>query len=259
MGRKQSNTVDYFPHFVKQGKTLYVLKGRYGNNGYAFWFQLLEMLCDEEGHTYDCRSADAWQYLLARTGVTEAEGEDILALLASMGKIDPALWEHRVIWCENLAQNLERVYQRRGRPLPRPTKASYISAPKTGISAPEMGISAPEIRQSKVKHSKVKESREGISAPENSELLTALLQLPGWTATDGDETWLSEFIQDYSFLSVAHVKSCRDYHAHKPKHNQGLWKTRLRNWMMREKPIGGNNDRQQRPKTSRAFADVEID
>lgn len=44
MARPKKQTVDYFPHFVKGGRTIFILENKFGNDGYAFWFKLLEIL-----------------------------------------------------------------------------------------------------------------------------------------------------------------------------------------------------------------------
>lgn len=64
MARKQTNTVDYFPHIAKQGRTLFTIESRWKNDGYAFWFKTLEMLCQEENHYLNCKDPQSWQYLL---------------------------------------------------------------------------------------------------------------------------------------------------------------------------------------------------
>lgn len=66
MARPKKQTVDYFPHFVKCGRTIYILENRFGNDGYAFWFKLLEILGESEGHFYDCSNLSNWEYLLAK-------------------------------------------------------------------------------------------------------------------------------------------------------------------------------------------------
>jgi hypothetical protein len=124
MGRKQSNTVEYFPHFAKWGKTLPILKAKWGNDGYAVWFQTLELLCAEDGHYYDCRQVDNWQFLLARVGVSEEVARDVFDLLAKLGNIDKTLWGHGIIWCQNLVDNLAPVYQNRRRNAP--AKPNFI-------------------------------------------------------------------------------------------------------------------------------------
>ena len=161
MGRKQSNTVDYFPHFVEVGKTVFILKSRFGNNGYAFWYQLLELLCKEENHFYDCHDEAAWQYLLACTGVNGETATEILNILATLQKIDPELWNKRIIWCGKLVSNLGEVYRKRRRALPvKPSIANTtVSVAEIAVPGAEMGVSVAEIPQSRVEYSRVEYSK----------------------------------------------------------------------------------------------------
>ncbi|MGI2336213.1 MAG: Lin1244/Lin1753 domain-containing protein [Dehalogenimonas sp.] len=155
MGRKQSDTVEYFPHMAKCGKTIYILETKWGNDGYAFWFRLLETLCREDGHFIDCANEAAWQFLLAKTRVTEITGSEILSLLDSLHKIDSELWQkHRIIWCQKLVDNLQPLYTRRGRHVPekpclnRKETDNYQQKSSSGV------ISEPEMHQRKGKESK---------------------------------------------------------------------------------------------------------
>src|SRR5660397_29005 len=128
MTRPTKQTVDYFPHFVMDSKTKSVLKSRYGNNGYAFWFQLLELLCKTDEHYYNCTSVTDWEYLLAWTSEPEGVAREVLNLLSEMGKIDTELWtERKVIWCPSLLSNLEPVYAKRR--VDRPTKPDIDTLP----------------------------------------------------------------------------------------------------------------------------------
>jgi hypothetical protein len=182
MSRTTSNTVEYFPHFCKTGgKTIFILKSRFGNDGYAFWFQLLEVLCQSEGHYYDCRSPELWQYLVSFCDSKEITATEILNLLATLGNIDAELWQARVIWCQALVNNLKEVYRKRGRDIPqKPTLAEIhlhnisllynktfsvvdnndISGDKKGITGADKPISVAEMPQSIVEHSRVEKSRE---------------------------------------------------------------------------------------------------
>ena len=36
MARPKKQTVDYFPHFVKGGRTIFILENKFGNDGYAY-------------------------------------------------------------------------------------------------------------------------------------------------------------------------------------------------------------------------------
>ena len=55
MARTQQDTVQYFPHDTgaSDGDTLTILEANFGNDGYAFWFKLLEKLGRAPGHSID--------------------------------------------------------------------------------------------------------------------------------------------------------------------------------------------------------------
>lgn len=118
MARPIKDTVEYFPHFVNSKKTIYILEQAYGNDGYAFWFKVLEMLCSNEGHIYDCNNEADWLFLQAKTQVSEDTACKILDTLCNCGAIDKELWSQKIIWSQNLVNNLQPVYANRRRQLP---------------------------------------------------------------------------------------------------------------------------------------------
>lgn len=115
MGRPRKQTVDYFPHFVStDSRTKFILEESWGNDGYAFWFKLLELLGRSEGHYYDCSTMANEKYLTALMRIGSDTINEILATLADIGNIDKELWEERkVIWCQSLVDNLQDVYSKR--------------------------------------------------------------------------------------------------------------------------------------------------
>lgn len=141
MARPQKQTVDYFPHDAKasEGDTLTILQSRFGNDGYAFWFKLLEKVSSSENHFIDCRNPLKWQLLLAKTSVNEEKGSAIMALLCELEAIDAQLWrESRIIWCQKLVDNISDAYKNRNRPVPeRPisTTDNSVSSKKTPVSS----------------------------------------------------------------------------------------------------------------------------
>lgn len=163
MGRPVKQKVDYFPHYVKGGRTLFVLEEKYGNDGYAFWFKLLELLCDSEGHFIDCRNAPNWEFLLAKTHTEADKAEQIIATLVNLGKIDPDLWAEKVIWVQNLLGNLASVYERRKEPLPEKPLLNQTETPaetnKCEQKPQRNGINVNRNTQRRVEESKVEESR----------------------------------------------------------------------------------------------------
>lgn len=147
MGRSNRQTADYFPHYVgEKSRTKFILEKNWGNDGYAFWFKLLELLCAADGQYYDCWDKIGWEYLLAVTGVTAETAEAILNTLASMGEVDKELWEScRVIWVQSLLENLRQLYSKR---TAAPTKPSVDNTfPAAGRKALHRSPQRPQRRR----------------------------------------------------------------------------------------------------------------
>jgi len=121
MGRPRKQTVDQFLHDVHHGKTIKILEKKWQNDGYAFWFKLLENLCNAPGHylCFDKEHEDEWQFFLDDALVDEDTGSSILDLLAKMDTIDEDLWtEKRIIWSQNLVDRITPVYKKRSEQVP---------------------------------------------------------------------------------------------------------------------------------------------
>lgn len=159
MARPKKETVDYFPHFVNSGKTLYILESTFGNDGYAFWFKLLELLGHSDGHVYDCRNIPSWKFLLAKTRVDEDKAMDILNMLVELEAIDKELWQNKLIWSDNFVVNLTPVYSNRKSSLPEKpviTSRNNSTDEFLPVETEDKSIPTDENSQSKVKDSKVK-------------------------------------------------------------------------------------------------------
>ena len=118
MARPPKRTVDYFPHSVHHKKTLFILEEMFGNDGYSFWFKLLEVLGASDGHSYDLRTDSQLKYLAAYTKLSEEEVIEILDLLATLEAIDKELWEDKIIWCQKVVDNIADAYKNRVKHLP---------------------------------------------------------------------------------------------------------------------------------------------
>ena len=164
MSRPAKAIVEYFPHFVQHGRTMFTLESKFGNDGYAFWFKLLEMLGASEHHFLNCNNPETWEYLLAKTRVSEETANEILCLLSRLDAIDNDLWDYRIIRSSNLIENLSPVYGRR--------TINVISNDEVlglCIHKPDSTIVNVDINpQSIVKKSKVKDSNpQSVFAFEN--------------------------------------------------------------------------------------------
>jgi len=153
MGRPIKNTVDYFPHSCNHKKTIFILEQQYGNDGYAFWFKLLELLGSTDKHFIDCNNKSNWRFLQAKTHLSEEKCVEMLNLLVELDAIDKNLWDKKIIWCQNFVDNITDVY--RNRRVETPTKPLFYKH-----KLKQADVSTNIKSQSKVKESKVNKSKE---------------------------------------------------------------------------------------------------
>ena len=131
MARPKKQTVDYFPHYCNGSKTLKIVEAQYGNDGYAFWFKVLEILGKTEGHVFDYNDNGSWLFLLTETNVEDDKATGILETFASLGMIDKDLWEKNIIWVQHFVDEHVALYARRQVDLPqRPGGNLPLSAVK---------------------------------------------------------------------------------------------------------------------------------
>jgi len=119
MAKPIKKKIDYFPHVTESGKTLYILETDYGNDGYAFWFKLLEVLGKTDGHYFDFKDPAGQRYLIAKAKLNKETVISILNLLCDLDAIDKQLWKkHQIIWSQNFVDNIASVYKKRNREVP---------------------------------------------------------------------------------------------------------------------------------------------
>ena len=169
MARPTKQTVDYFPHSCKHGKTMFILEQKYGNDGYAFWFKLLELLGSSEGHYLKLENPADWEYLTATTKLTGETCEEILDLLAKLEAIDQEAWKKKIVWSDRFVDNVKEVYRKRK--IDMPVKPDCLRRVKQGFFRKKHvggGVSTAINTQSKVKESKVEEIKEKESKKESN-------------------------------------------------------------------------------------------
>lgn len=156
MARPTTNTVDYFSHDCQHKQTIFILESRYGNNGYAFWFKLLEMLGATPDHFIDCNNDVSCEFLAAKTNSTWCFCSEVLDLLAKLQAICPDLWTQKIVWSQKFVDRLAGVYKKRGKESP--VKPSFCNRNDTTPVVP-----VTETPQSKVKDS-IGNKRKGKTA-----------------------------------------------------------------------------------------------
>lgn len=146
-GRPKKQTVDYFPHHCTHGPAMFILEQRYGNDGYAAWFKLWELLGTSDGHFFDCSNVFQWEFLQAKIHLPENLCAEILNLLANLGEIDPELWRHRIIWSDNFISEISEVYKNRKTDPPKKPDFYASKIKRDGISTDGNPISTDENSQ----------------------------------------------------------------------------------------------------------------
>lgn len=144
MARPAKTKVDYFPHVTRSGKTIAILEARWGNDGYAFWFKLLELLGDSNDFSFNCNHSADWEYLLSKTRVMEPVARAILDKLAEIEAIDAACWAKHIVWSDNFVKNLESVFVKRKQALPHKPGFSQSKLAAAEVSGEQRGENANE-------------------------------------------------------------------------------------------------------------------
>lgn len=113
MARPERNTVDYFPHMIGDGKKMFFIEQRYGNDGYATWYKLLEKLGSTENHYLDLNDQGELMYLAAKCRIEESKLISIISDLSKMGVFDADFWGSKIIWCQQFIDSIQDAYKRR--------------------------------------------------------------------------------------------------------------------------------------------------
>ena len=260
MARAKKDKVDYFPHMVTGGKTIFILEQKFGNDGYAFWFKLLELLGDTKGHYFCTRNYSDWHFLIAKTRVTEQIATEILDTLAELDAIDGDLWKEKTIWVQKFVDNISDVYKKRKQEVPE--KPSFCDSNDNSSDIP-----VPEMRQSKVKESKGKESKEKESI---EAVASSLQQLSDHWTNCGygmiNSMTIDKLMADIEIYSWPWVKEAIEIGNMRNKRMYSYVKGILNRWQTEgneeKRELGGQNkesSEQPRRKYGRQWTDEEID
>jgi hypothetical protein len=96
---------------------------------------LLEILGATENHCFYAKNETSWEYLLAKTRVSEDTANEILNKLAKLDAIDRELWEsEKAIWIENFVSGVAHVYSNRKRETPKKPISTNKNPNTEGVS-----------------------------------------------------------------------------------------------------------------------------
>jgi len=115
MARPHKKTVGYFPHVTNANdrKTIPVLQSKWGNDGYAFWFKLLELLGRSPGLFFDYNEPSDLEFLSAKTN--QKDTETVLKMLETLDvlrALDHELYKNNIIWIQNFVDGVADAFGR---------------------------------------------------------------------------------------------------------------------------------------------------
>lgn len=206
MARPKKQTIEYFPHYVTSGKTMYILESNFGNDGYAFWFKLLELLGSTNGMYYDYNNLTNKEFLLAKTHLNEVSVSNILDTLANLEAIDKDLWyQNKIIWSQNLVNNVRDAFKRRIDDMPQRPLLYAETPPQESLciqKPSESDVSVNKNGESKVKESKVKESKvnnNNVVVPKDKNIYKVYENCGYGTISSFTKDSLDSMVEDYTF------------------------------------------------------------
>jgi len=96
-----------------------ILEERFGNDGYAVWFKLLERVGSSEGHAWNSTEELEWDYFCSYVHLEPDKCREVVDLLAKLGAIDADLWtKDSVAWSDHFIEGVTPVYDKRDSSLP---------------------------------------------------------------------------------------------------------------------------------------------
>jgi hypothetical protein len=113
MARPERNTIDYFPHYISDGKKMFFIETKYKNDGYATWFKLLEMISATEYHFLNLNNESDLMYVSAKCGVAEETLISIINDLCKLGEFNKIAWDKKIIWNDKFIESIQDAYSRR--------------------------------------------------------------------------------------------------------------------------------------------------
>ena len=157
MARKKKNHVDYFPHDTHQSKAVRTISKTYGNDGYAFYYKLRELLGRTDNYNYDLSQRIDWFDFLGEMDVEEQRAQELIEFLVTIGELDKELWEQESrLWSNSLIEDISDVYDKRVAEIPH--KYSFRDGnthSRSGNHSLGDGSTQSRVKEKKVNKSKV--------------------------------------------------------------------------------------------------------
>ena len=222
-GRPEKHTADYFPFFVKDGRTLFVLETQYGATGTGVFTNVMRFLCSTPDHHFSIGNPSDRLFFFSKLHIDEAKGMEMLGLMVKTGKLDGQLFNHQIIYCQDLINSIQEAYRKRENEII--TKERVLQF--YGLPAAEKELTAEEIELARTHGDGNTQRREEKRKEEKKKVVI------------DDETWLKALEENpvYRGLEVrvlyGKMMTWCEVNGKRPT------RRRFVNWLNREdKPVG---------------------
>ncbi len=205
MARPQKEGMDYFPHDndAANDEKIEALRALYGNDGYAFYFILLERIYRTAEFELDVSDAETLQILSRKVGVTEEKFNNMLMFALKQKCFDREAYEIRgVLTSPGIKKRASIVVEKRENMRSKYKKVSDAETTQ------ETKVETTQVKESKVKESKVKESKVKESKVKN--LKTEVVKILFGEKVNLSEAEYTKLIVQYGEESVKQMISILD-------------------------------------------------
>jgi hypothetical protein len=114
MARPERNNVDYFPFMCKEGKGIFVIESKYGNDGYATWIKILRHLAVTDYHYLDLSKSSDLMFLSSKCKISEELLIKIIDDLVELGELEKDVWvDYRIIFSNKFIESIQDAYGKR--------------------------------------------------------------------------------------------------------------------------------------------------
>lgn len=161
MGRKPKGyDVDYYMHEVGYTRKIEMVDRKYGNDGYATWFKIIDILCKSHLQAFDLYDENNKDFLSIRCNIETERLIEIINFLAKIGVFESSLWEnYNILFNSKLVDGLSEVYRKRGIETPNIDNIVHHYRTFSEKKYTTTVLSAEKSTQSRVEESRGEESR----------------------------------------------------------------------------------------------------
>lgn len=255
MGRPERHDADYFPFYVKDGKTLFILESKYGLQGIGFFTNLMRFLTRQTDHHICLKEESDRLYFFAQIRCPEDLGMDMIGLMVKTGKLDIKLWnENMVIVSQDLLDSLRDAYKNRNNSIIEMDQIR-LSYHGYSITYPDNPVTSPDKPQTKLKETKLKERKVKPQKTSLHEDFSISEKVKEWARKNG-HTRIEEHLESFKAKCRANGYEYVDW-------DSAFMEAIRSDWAKLKTTGGGNgirtNRSDPRDSTLHTRADAELD